>query len=142
MTTANLSPNTHGRVDANRVSDHARRGTLPRHFGLRLLTVEQAIYAFMGRFVSDYDGGYWEFYELSNGGFYMAPRMAPVKFSVDSNGYAGHLSADAAGITVCLFAFGHLSFQCPSEVYSRHYYWLRDFALQHAEAREIFAAID
>ena len=28
------------------------------------------------------------------------------------------------------------------EVYSRHFHWLRDFALGHVEAAEIFAAID
>jgi Antirestriction protein len=50
--------------------------------------------------------------------------------------------ADAAGITVCLFAFSLLSFERQGEVYSRHFHWLRDFALGHVEAAEIFAAID
>jgi hypothetical protein len=60
-----------------------------------------------------------------------------------SNGFEGSLSADAAGITVCLFTFSHLSFQQPSEdVFSRHFYALREFALDHKEAGSIFAAID
>jgi hypothetical protein len=55
----------------------------------------------------------------------------------------GTLSADAAGITVCLFTFSHLSFQQPAEdVFSRHFYALREFALDHKEAGLIFAAID
>ena len=53
------------------------------------------------------------------------------------------MTADAAGITVCLFAFSHLSFEyLQTEVFARHFHWLRDFALGHAEARQIFAAID
>ena len=86
--------------------------------------------------------GYWEYCELSNVGFYMAPRMPAVRISIDSNGYEGHLSADAAGITVCLFVFSHLSFRNRREVYSQHFHRLRDCALGHAEARAIFAAID
>jgi len=82
-------------------------------------------------------------FELSNGGFYMAPSCDPVEFSVHSNGFEGSLSADAAGITVCLFTFSHLSFQQPSDdVFSRHFYALREFALNHKEAASIFAAID
>jgi Antirestriction protein len=69
--------------------------------------------------------------------------LPSVEFSVHTNGFEGSLSADAAGITVCLFAFSHLSFQQPSEdVFSRHFYALREFALDHQEAPGIFAAID
>jgi hypothetical protein len=82
-------------------------------------------------------------FELSNGGFYMAPNSGPYKFGVYSNGFEGTLSGDAAGITVCLFTFSHLSFQQPTEdVFSRHFYALREFAMDHKEARSIFAAID
>jgi hypothetical protein len=82
-------------------------------------------------------------YELSNGGFYMAPSCNPVKFSVHTNGFEGTLSADGAGITACLFTFSHLSFQRPAEdVFRRHFYALREFALDHQEAGLIFAAID
>ena len=130
------------KIEAYRVSKHARMGTLPRHFGPRMMRVEHKIYVLMGKFVADYAGGFWNFYELSNGGFYMAPKLPPVGFSVPSNGFEGQMSADAAGITVCLFAFSHLAFAGDDEVFSRHFHWLRDFALGHAEARQIFAAID
>jgi hypothetical protein len=107
-----------------------------------MVTVEARIHDLMGRFVADYYGGFWDFFELSNGGFYMAPQMPAVRLSVESNGYDGRMSADAAGITVCLLAFSHLAFEDNAEVYSRHFHWLRDFALGHSEASQIFAAID
>lgn len=116
---------------------------LPRHFGRYMMSVENAIYSFMRKLCPAYNGGYWHFYELSNAGFYMAPDSEN-RFDVyvDGNGFDGTLSADAAGITACLFAFSHLSFAIDHDTIPRHYHWLRDFAMDHAEARYILAAID
>lgn len=138
----NSQTDTH-KIEVYRVSERARLGTLPRHFGRHMMLVENTAYDFLRQFASQYQGGYWHFYELSNGGFYMAPEMPSMKFSVPSNGFEGQLSADAAGITVCLFTFSHLSFQVSnSEVFSRHFHRLRDFALGHQQTGQIFAAVD
>ena len=73
----------------------------------------------------------------------MAPAHdTPYNVSVDTNGFEGSMSADAAGITACLFALSHLSFQIQHESIAEHYHQLRDFALDHAEASAILAAID
>jgi hypothetical protein len=62
---------------------------------------------------------------------------------VDTNGYEGVLSANAAGLTVCLFTYSHLSFHdARDDLFAEHFRRLREFALQHAEAVQIFAAID
>jgi hypothetical protein len=116
--------------------------TLPRHFGKYMLTIEDAVYTFMRHLAQDYLGGYWHFYELSNGGFYMAPDCAPLDLRVNGNGFERQMSADAAGITACLFAFSHLSFRNQNGTFSSHYYQLRDFALEHPEGAAILAAID
>jgi hypothetical protein len=131
-------------VTARRVEDSERLATLPRHFGSRLLILEGAVYDFMRQFAPDYRGGFWHFYELSSGGFYMAPEHeGTFRFAVDTNGYQGELSADAAGITACLFAYSHLSFRYPEDgLFGDHFHRLREFASQHTEAVEIFAAID
>jgi hypothetical protein len=142
----NLStePNTETqKIEAYRVSDHARMGTLPRHFGRHMMTVEGIIYDLMRAFSSEYEGGYWYFYELSNGGFYMAPTLHTLRLSIPSNGFEGQMTGDSAGITASLFAFSHLSFQYRDvEAFGRHFHRLRDFALAHAESVQIFAAID
>jgi hypothetical protein len=120
------------KIEAYLMLEDARIRTLPRHFGARMMTVENRVYHVMREFASEYKGG-----------FYMAPHSDPVKFSVHSNGFENTLSADAAGITVCLFTFSHLSFQYPAdEVFSRHFYALREFALDHKEAGLIISAID
>jgi len=109
-----------------------------------MLLVEDAVYAFMRHLVPEYKGGFWHFYELSNGGAYLAPQMGKEKVTVRvlGNGFEGEMTPDAAGITACLFALSHLSFQVQTETISNHFYQLREFALEHAEGRAILRAID
>jgi len=134
--------NAPGKVEAYLVSEHARLGTLPRHFARHMMTVEGRIYDLMHQFANSYSGGLWRFYELSNNGFYMAPPEETYDFCIPSNGFHGQLKADAAGITICLFAFSLLSFEYTNEVFAKHYHWLRDFAVDHPDAGLIFEAID
>lgn len=111
------------------------------HFPMRL---EPTVYAFADRLAQAYQGGYWEFYTLSNGGFYMAPRSEKT-FNVScENGYEGELSGDALGIAVCLYAYSHLSFagDAFAEVCAEQYHLLREFALDHIETGSILRAID
>ena len=131
-------------IQAREVPDAERMQMLPRHFGRDMMTVETAIYTFMRRLTRQYRGGFWRFFELSNGGFYMAPEGEHATFNicVDENGFDGEMSADAAGITACLFAYSHLSFQIQNDSLATHYHQLREFALNHPEAASIFAAID
>jgi hypothetical protein len=134
---------TSQKIEAREVGNGERMQMLPRHFGRDMLTVEYAVYAFMRKLTAQYTGGYWTFFELSNGGFYMAPECETTfDICVDGNGFEGSMSADAAGITACLFALSHLSFQIENESIARHYHQLRDFALAHREASAILAAID
>ena len=130
-------------VVASLVSDAERSLVLPRHFGSQLLEAETTIFAGLRELSADYQGGYWHFYELSNGGFYMAPEVSePFRIEVVGNGYRGRMSADAAGITACLFAYSHLSFRFRDGPFGDHYAWLLDFAADHAEAGAILAAVD
>jgi hypothetical protein len=131
------------KIEAYEVSHHARMGTLPRHFGRYMMTFEGFVYDLMREFSPQYSGGNWRFMELSNGSFYMTPPQRIYHLTVRSNGFEGEMTADAAGITVCLFAYSLLSFQYrETDVFTRHFHRLRDFALGHAESTQIFAAID
>lgn len=139
----NSSDITSTKIDAREVPSDERLQILPRHFGRHMLSIEYAVYTFMRKLANQYTGGYWNYLELSNGGFYMAPAHdTPFNICVESNGFEGPMSADAAGITACLFALSHLSFQIEHESIAEHYHQLRDFALDHAEAAVILAAID
>jgi hypothetical protein len=127
------------------VGGGARLQTLPKHFGAQHMYVENLVFVFARTLVPTYRGAYWHFYELSNGGFYMAPEMASARVCVEGNGFDGELSADAIGITVCLFAFSHGSFVLTGqagETCAHHYTWLREFSWTHRERSLISAAID
>jgi hypothetical protein len=131
------------KIEAREIPNDERLQILPRHFGRHMLTVEYAVYAFMRKLANQYAGGYWNYFELSNGGFYIAPKHATsFNVCIDTNGFEGQMSADAAGITACLFALSHLSFQIQHESIASHFHQLRDYALEHAEASVILAAID
>jgi len=109
------------------------------------LLVEPIIYAFTESMSREYKGGYWEFYKLSNGGFYMAPDSGSYFPVACQNGYEGVLSADALGITACLYAYSHLSFldnPVLAETCAEQYHLLRDYMLEQTEAEAILGAID
>jgi len=133
-------------ITRQQVSDKQRIQHTADLFGIRFpLNIDPAIYSIAGNIASEYNGAYWEFYILSNGGFYMAPNSDQLYQVSCENGYAGTLTADALGITACLYAYSHLSFSSNpafAEIYANHYHWLREYMLQHPEASKILGAID
>lgn len=114
-------------------------------FGINFpLSLEPFVYFMADTVCEDYNGGYWNFYALSNGGFYMAPHTdAGFKVSCE-NGFQGTLSAEAFGIVCCLYAYSHLSFGEGefAQVCAEHYHLLREYMLDHTEAGAILRAID
>lgn len=131
-------------VTAVLVSDDAQRlEMLPKYFKGHFLAVESAVYSYMNFITEEYEGGFWEYHELSNGGFFMAPR-ATQKYNivVPSNGHHCTLSAEAAGITACLFALSNLSFAPNTDHIASLYHLLHDYACVHPEAGSILWAID
>ena len=129
-------------IEACLIPEHSRIEAPSRHFGRHPLTVERCIYAFMSQFASTYSCGCWRFLELNNGGFYMSPPDEMYEICIAGNGFQGRMNADAVGITVCLFAFSHLSFEGAADVFAKHFHWLRNFALEHPDARMILQAVD
>lgn len=120
-----------------------RMRALHSAFGSHCVLVEGTVFTMLRRLSPQYDGGYWQFYTLSNGGFYMAPDgEGTLRLSCEGNGYAGTVSADAAGIVASLMALSHLSFIVDDQDIVRVFHRLRDFAADHAEHRAIFRAID
>ncbi len=112
------------------------------HFPMRL---EPNIYAMADRLAQEYQGGYWEFYTLSNGGFYMAPHSDKMFKVSAENGFEGDLSADAFGLAVCLYGYSHLSFSDTpelAEVCAKQFHLLREYMFEHAEVDAILRAID
>ena len=136
-------------VTASVVPEEKRLDFLPQYMGAHFLKGESLVYDWAnrlsrGRYRDEaYRGGLWTFFTLSNGGFYMAPvyenRMRVLNLM---NGYDGFMGPDAFGITVTLFALCHLAELTQEDRIIDHYHALRDFAMSHAEAAQIYRAID
>lgn len=137
--------NTSSKITSKRIPVNQRVKVTAGLFGLAFpMRLEPAIFSIAANLAAEYDGGYWEFYKLSNGGFYMAPASDKQFVVTCENGYEGSMSGNALGITACLYAYSHLSFGdgAFAEVCAQHYHWLREYALDHAEAGSIMQAID
>ncbi|WP_295624059.1 antirestriction protein [uncultured Nitrosomonas sp.] len=133
-------------ITRRQVADDQRITHTANIFGVQFpMHFEPAVYRFTEMLAAEYSGGYWEFYALSNGGFYMAPDLNKTFQVICENGFEGKLSGDALGITVCLYTYSHFSFSDHArlaETCARQYRWLRDYMLEHEEARSILGAID
>lgn len=58
------------------------------------------------------------------------------------NGNGAEMSAEAAGIAVCLIEYSHQACLTECDAMTEHYYRLRDYALQHPESSAIMRIID
>lgn len=109
-------------ITARQVPESQRLDVADRHFGIRFpLQFEPMVYRFAEQLAESYTGGYWQFYSLSNGGFYMAPDLDESFGVLADNGFTED-------------NFGQ---RC-----AKNYGRLLDFALKHPEANVIRAAID
>ena len=127
------------------VPEAKRLDAADQHFGIRFpMIFEPMVYRFSEQLAETYTGGYWHFYKLSNGGFYMAPNLEDSFAVLADNGYTGTISADALGITACLYTYSQLSFSEDAfgQSCTKQYHLLYAFAMEHPEAKAILAAID
>ncbi|WP_247157109.1 antirestriction protein [Escherichia coli] len=129
------------------VPDEQRAAFWPQQFGSipQWITLEPHIFGWMDRFCRDYSGGIWNFFTLSNGGAFMAPENEnDEKWTLfnSMNGNGAEMSAEAAGIAVCLIAYSHHACRTECDAMAEHYYRLRDYALLHPDCHAIMRIID
>ncbi len=130
-------------IIATPVPGHLRMQTLPKRFPGLFLVFEMNVYRYMDKLTGSYSGGYWEYMELSNGGFYMSLKSdTRFQVSVSGNHFEGSMSADAASLVANLFTYSQLAFAHQLESISDGYHALRDYVGCHPESAAIFSAID
>lgn len=138
--------NETSKVIATRIP-HKNRQVIPGQlFGHDFpLRIEPTVFNIARDQAQNYNGGYWRFYSLSNGGFYMAPDADSTFHIKCPNHYQGELSSDAFGIVACLCAYSYLSFSEDTRfarICAMHFHLLRPFVADHPEALKIYRAID
>lgn len=135
------------RTEAHEVPEHRRSHSAAAAFGVTgfPFRVEPAIYALADQLSADYKGGYWTFYELTTGGFFMAPDTGGKFLTEWADNYSREtLSAEAFGLVCTLFACSHLSFAEgeTAERCAANYHLLLPFVYEHPEASAILSLID
>jgi hypothetical protein len=68
------------KIKSSLIADDTRRNFLINHLGSYAIQFEQMVYKLSDMLIEDYNGGYWEFYELSNGGLYMELQTSEMVF--------------------------------------------------------------
>ena len=120
-----------------------RNSILPKYCGNHFINFEMAIYSLADQFIKEYSGGHWEFYSLSNGGFYMVFESDnPVTFDNPDNYFSKEMDSETASIIVNLYVYCLLSFKYENAPFGELYHQLRDYALDLPEAGVIAMAID
>lgn len=77
-----MTATTHELVTATLVPMEHRMTFLPEFFGAKyMIRGEGLVYVWMGKLCKEYRGGFWQFFTLSNGGFFMAPDAKMIKRS-------------------------------------------------------------
>ncbi|WP_127958523.1 antirestriction protein [Serratia microhaemolytica] len=113
-----------------------------------LFVFNDLCFRFARQFCDDYLIDSWDWYTLSNGGFFICPKTEKTyRISVQSNYYQGEMSAQALGITVSLFALCALAELAhdknqEDEYFTECYHWLRDYSFDVRESFAIAGAID
>lgn len=130
-------------VTATLVTEPQRLAFLPHHFGEKVATrIESTVQVWMDSLCPHYRGGCWDFFALSNGGAFMAPREAgPYEIRVDGNGFDGQVSAEAAGIIACAFALNSLLWQGHDSLADKHDQ-LQAYIAWHPDSATIRRALD
>ena len=138
-------------VTAKEVGHSRRMGFIVQLFGNYFVKGECQVFDWMSNLAGpNYSGGLWDFYELSNGGRFMAPRIAGQGETVEiesPNGTQVKVSDEAAGMFATMFALSHLAFHVAerggdTDHITNQYWLLRAYAVDHAEAPAIIAAVD
>ncbi|HGF1391230.1 TPA: antirestriction protein [Klebsiella pneumoniae] len=142
----NLQNQETGFIKTNLVNSRGRSAFWRFYFGTvhHWQRLEGDIFNLMDKMCDVYQGAFWEFSILSNGGAFIWPDMleTSVRMFNPHNGNEAKLSPEAAGIAVCLMAYSIWSFKTEGPVLVEYFYQLRDYAIQHPEQTQIFRLID
>ena len=110
------------------------------------IQVEPTCWNLAEKLAPDYPGGLWNYFEISNNGFFAAPAETE-SFTIGSNNYfSGVLAPELFGVVVCLLTYYHLSFAGDWEKFprlcARHHHLLRQYAMGLPAVADILRAID
>lgn len=102
-------------ISASLVAESDRLDFIPNLFSANVFMVvnfEAAVYSFASTFISEYNGGFWDFWTLSNGSGFMALPENETYYAENNMNYScGNFTGKEMGIIVTSFALSYLMAQ-------------------------------
>ncbi|EGU3669055.1 antirestriction protein [Salmonella enterica subsp. enterica serovar Altendorf] len=131
------------------VEESDRLSFLPYLFGDDFMIAEMQVYALTRKMITGYEGGFWHFIHLPDGGGYMMSDCDRVHMINGENWFDRTVSADGAGIILTSLAISRRCWtyhDCGNAALT-HLYMLRDTQLWnqivfHPACNVIYAALD
>ncbi|EBE3720193.1 antirestriction protein [Salmonella enterica] len=131
------------------VEESDRLSFLPYLFGDDFMLAELQVCALARKMITGYEGGFWHFIRLPDGGGYLMPDCGPVHLVNSENWFDRTVSADAAGIILTSLAINRRLWthhECGNAALT-HLFQTRDAQLWshiefHPECNAIYAALD
>ncbi|EAY4772597.1 antirestriction protein [Salmonella enterica] len=131
------------------VEESDRLSFLPYLFGDDFMIAEMHVYALASKMITGYEGGFWHFIRLPDGGGYMMPDGDRFHLVNSENWFDHTVSADAAGIILTSLAINRRMWthhECGNTALTR-LFQMRDAQLWshiefHPECNAIYAALD
>lgn len=133
-------------IIANVVSDVERLDFLPEYMPRFFIQFESALYWWMERLSTNYNGAYWEYVKLSNGSGYLYP-VSDENYQIDvfGNHFSESVQPETAGIIATLFTLCNVSHVAGGSIQEKavsHYNSLLEYVAQREDAGIIYRAID
>ena len=120
-----------------------RPNILMNYFGSLFLTVELTTFSLADYFIDEYHGGSWNFFSLSNGGFYMAfKHEGSVNFNNQNNLFCESIDPEIASIIINLYAISAVVSESRDKILQTRYQQLYQYAMELPEANLIYRALD
>ena len=135
--------------NAARLEGAQRLSFLPDIFGGDFLASEASVYAYAQRYCPEYNGGFWHFYRIQQGGGYMVPDVDNILFCNTENWFEQSVSGEVAGIILTALVLNHRSWlhsRKDNEELCRHFCrrheQLMAYIDQHPDSSTIWRALD
>ena len=128
------------------VAREAMITSIINHFGEVAPMVEHNVFSWMNFLSEDYDGGMWDYHELSNGGFYMTPPAGMYKVHQKGNMFCEVISARLSGVIATYFSLYSLSLRDyeDAELYYKYICLLNEYIdqLDPKSRKLVLSALD
>ena len=123
-------------------SEAERMDFLPARLGNATHLFESHLFSWAEQTAENYNGGFWDFVELSNGGFYCRPADHKIYHCKNIAGETADVENDVIGLFATCAALADISWHVADDRILQNYEAVRAFIALHRECRTLWRLMD